>query len=104
MLEVPQNADPMEDQFEKKANLKSEKVAKNELQRMRNIVRAKKGTTPRTGYLGSETASSKDVSEHFTLPTNELIVRGAQPNMFVSLVCLVIDGGHNCQGINSICR
>lgn len=62
VLEVPQNADPMEDQFAKKAEAKSEKVAKNEIQRMRNIVKAKKGAIPRTGYLGPETASSKDVS------------------------------------------
>lgn len=62
VLEVPQNADPMEDQFAKKAEAKSEKVAKNEIQRMRNIVKAKRGAIPRTGYLGPETASSKDVS------------------------------------------
>lgn len=52
----------MEDQFEKKANKKAEKVAKNEIQRMRNIVKAKKGAIPRSGYLGPDTASSKDVS------------------------------------------
>lgn len=62
VLEVPQNADPMEDQFEKKNNIKAEKVAKNEIQRMRNIVKAKKGAIPRTGYLGPNTASSADVS------------------------------------------
>lgn len=52
----------MEDQFAKKMEAKSEKVAKNEIQRMRNIVKAKKGAIPRTGYLGPETASSGDVS------------------------------------------
>lgn len=62
MLEVPQNADPMEDQFAKKIAAKSDKVAKNEIQRMRNIVKAKKGALPRTGYLGPDTASSTDVS------------------------------------------
>lgn len=62
VLEVPQNADPMEDQFEKKNNIKAEKVAKNEIQRMRNIVKAKKGAIPRTGYLGPNTASAADVS------------------------------------------
>lgn len=61
-MEVPKNADPMEDQFEKKNNIKSEKVAKNELQRMRNIVKAKKMPVPRIGYAGPEAASSKDVS------------------------------------------
>ena len=63
VLEVPGNSDPMEDQFEKKQNLKSEKVAKNELQRMRNIVRAKKMEVPRAGYLGPEAASSSEVSD-----------------------------------------
>lgn len=63
VLEVPQSSDPMEDQFEKKANAKGEKVAKNEIQRMRNIVKAKKGAIlPRTGYLGPDTATSSDVS------------------------------------------
>lgn len=62
VLEVPLTADPMEDQFEKKKNLKSEKVAKNELQRMRNIVKAKKMPVPRIGYAGPEAASSSDVS------------------------------------------
>lgn len=62
VLEVPQNADPMEDQFAKKANVKAENVAKNEIKRMRNIVKAKKGAIPRTGYLGPDTATSADVS------------------------------------------
>lgn len=60
---MPQNADPMEDQFAKKNASKAEKVAKNEIQRMRNIVKAKKGALPRTGYLGPDTASSTDVSQ-----------------------------------------
>lgn len=51
----------MEDQFQKKIDLRSEKVAKNEIQRMKNIVRAKKEMMPRAGYFGPETASSKEV-------------------------------------------
>lgn len=62
VLEVPGNADPMEDQFAKKVDLRSEKVAKNEIQRMRNIVKARKGAIPRTGYLGPDAAKSNDVS------------------------------------------
>lgn len=62
VLEVPQNADPMEDQFAKKQSLKNEKVAKNEIHRMRNIVKAKKLPVPRTGYLGPDAASSSEVS------------------------------------------
>lgn len=58
VLEVPKNAHPMEDQFQKKMDLRSEKVANNEIKRMKNIVRAKKMEVPRTGYLGPEAASS----------------------------------------------
>uniref|UniRef100_A0A1A9WFD9 Ribosome biogenesis regulatory protein n=1 Tax=Glossina brevipalpis TaxID=37001 RepID=A0A1A9WFD9_9MUSC len=58
VLEVPQNADPMTDMFQKKIDLRNEKVAKNEIQRMKNIVRAKKEQVPRSGYLGPEVASS----------------------------------------------
>merc|ERR1711962_1575909 len=36
-LEVPDNADPNEDQFEKRLTAKKERVAKNELQRLENI-------------------------------------------------------------------
>lgn len=61
VLEVPKNADPMEDQFQKKLDMRSEKVAKNEVQRMKNIVRAKKVEVPRTGYLGPEAASSTEL-------------------------------------------
>lgn len=61
MLEVPKNVDPMEDQFQKKKDLRSEKVAKNEIQRMKNVARAKKITIPRTGILGSETPTSTEL-------------------------------------------
>lgn len=62
----------MEDQFAKKNTVKAEKVAKNEIQRMRNIVKAKKGAIPRTGYLGPDTASSSDVSFTQTILSNQL--------------------------------
>lgn len=58
VLEVPQNVDPMEDMFQKKTDLRNEKIAKNEIQRMKNIVRARKNEVPRSGYLGPEAASS----------------------------------------------
>lgn len=51
----------MEDQFQKKIDLRSEKVAKNEIKRMKNIVRAKKLEVPRAGYLGPEAASSSQL-------------------------------------------
>jgi regulator of ribosome biosynthesis len=42
-IEVPTNADQYEDQFDKVDNVKKEKVAKNELQRLRNIAKNTKG-------------------------------------------------------------
>lgn len=62
VLEVPGNANPLEDQFAKKIEAKGERVAKNELQRLRNIARAKKIKVPRMGMLTPEVSSSKDVS------------------------------------------
>lgn len=61
MLEVPKNVEPTTDMFQKKIDLREEKVAKNEIQRMKNIVRAKKQEVPRAGYLGPEAASSKQL-------------------------------------------
>ncbi|XP_017461196.1 PREDICTED: ribosome biogenesis regulatory protein homolog [Rhagoletis zephyria] len=58
VLEVPKNVDPNEDMFQKKIDLRNEKVAKNEIQRMKNIVRARKVEVPRGGYFGPEVASS----------------------------------------------
>lgn len=60
VLEVPQNADPMEDQFAKKAEAKTERVAKNELQRLRNIAKAKNVKVPRMGVF-TEGSSSNEV-------------------------------------------
>lgn len=65
VLEVPGNADPMEDQFAKKKKIKQENVAKNELQRMRNIAVARKVKVPRIGMLPTEKPSTKDVSTFF---------------------------------------
>lgn len=62
VLEVPQNADPMEDQFAKKATAKGERVAKNELQRLRNIAKAKNVKVPRMGLTNPDVSSAKDVS------------------------------------------
>lgn len=53
LIEVPNNADPYEDQFEKIAKDKKEQVAKNEFQRLRNISRASKAPV-RTFGSGSE--------------------------------------------------
>lgn len=52
----------MTDMFEKKASEKSEKVAKNELQRLKNIARARKVKIPRVGLpVTSDKASATQV-------------------------------------------
>ncbi|XP_062985926.1 ribosome biogenesis regulatory protein homolog [Elgaria multicarinata webbii] len=43
LLEVPDSADPLEDQFAKRRQEKREKVARNELNRLRNLARAHRG-------------------------------------------------------------
>lgn len=62
LLEVPQNADSMEDQFAKRIESKSEKVAKNELQRLRNIARARKVKVPKVGITNPEASTAKEVT------------------------------------------
>lgn len=62
VLEVPQNADPYEDQFAKKSEAKGERIAKNELQRLRNIAKSRNVKIPKMGLLNTDTASAKDVS------------------------------------------
>lgn len=62
VLEVPQNSDPLEDQFAKKNVAKGERIAKNELQRLRNIAKARNVKVPRVGLLNPEVSSAKDVS------------------------------------------
>lgn len=42
LIEVPQGTDPYEDQFAKLKAAKKERIAKNELQRLRNIARNNK--------------------------------------------------------------
>jgi len=63
VLEVPQNADPYEDQFEKKSEVKSERVAKNELQRLKNIARSRKVVLPSTGLVPKEKQSKNELHQ-----------------------------------------
>lgn len=59
LIEVPETADPNEDQFAKRVKAKKERVAKNELNRLRNIARAQKAKVPGVGLL-PKTRQSKD--------------------------------------------
>lgn len=61
VLEVPKNIDPMTDMFQKKKDLKDERVAKNEVARMKNIARIKKVDMPRAGIVSEDAASAKDL-------------------------------------------
>jgi regulator of ribosome biosynthesis len=47
--------------FQKKKDLKNERVAKNEVARMKNIARIKKVDMPRAGLVSEDAASSKDL-------------------------------------------
>ncbi|XP_071443632.1 ribosome biogenesis regulatory protein homolog [Hetaerina americana] len=58
IIEVPQNADPYEDQFSKKVEEKKERVAKNELKRLRNLAAAKNIKVPKIGLLPTDNPSS----------------------------------------------
>ena len=53
MIPVKHNNDPNEDPYEKLAEDKREKVAKNELQRLRNLARAKNVKVPSVGVAPS---------------------------------------------------
>lgn len=59
LVEVPHTADPNDDQFAKRLKAKKERVAKNELNRLRNLARADKGKVPGVG-LTPTTTTSKD--------------------------------------------
>jgi len=70
MMEIKDNADPMEDPFEKEIEAKKERVAKNEIKRLRNIARAQKvkvpgaqGVAPILGGKGSVQNSGQDLSK-----------------------------------------
>ncbi|XP_066481818.1 ribosome biogenesis regulatory protein homolog [Tiliqua scincoides] len=50
LLEVPDTADPLEDQFAKRRQEKRERVARNELSRLRNLARAHSAELHPTGH------------------------------------------------------
>ncbi|GFO00596.1 ribosome biogenesis regulatory protein homolog [Plakobranchus ocellatus] len=63
LIEVPDNADPYEDQYEKRKTAKRERVAKNELQRLRNVARAQKSKVPGLGLTPTEKPSKDHLSK-----------------------------------------
>ncbi|XP_071341347.1 ribosome biogenesis regulatory protein homolog [Trachinotus anak] len=59
LIEVPETADPNDDQFAKRVKAKKERVAKNEFNRLKNIARAQKVKIPGVG-LTPTAQQSKD--------------------------------------------
>ncbi|GAA6217356.1 ribosome biogenesis regulatory protein homolog [Lates japonicus] len=62
LIEVPETADPNEDQFAKRAKAKKERVAKNELNRLKNIARAQKVKVPGVGLTPTAQQSKDDLA------------------------------------------
>lgn len=60
VIEVPDNADPNTDFFDKQTEEKKERVAKNELQRLRNIARSSKMKLPGTAGIVPNVDLNKD--------------------------------------------
>lgn len=64
MVEIPDQKDPYRDYYGERKEEKKERVAKNELQRLRNIGKASGGTTAVEGIgLNLEKKSSKEVAK-----------------------------------------
>lgn len=63
MMEIKDNADPMEDPFEKEIEAKKERVAKNEIKRLRNIARAQKVKIPGSQGI-APTSGGKDMVQN----------------------------------------
>ncbi|BHF69706.1 Rhodanese-related sulfurtransferase [Sparganum proliferum] len=63
VIEVPDNADPYEDQFEKATKERNERRAKNEFSRLKNIARStKKGQAPPVGVQPEVDASKNHLN------------------------------------------
>lgn len=67
LIEVPNQSDPLEDQFAKRIKAKKEAAAKNELQRLRNIARNMKGKVPGVGLTPLEKPDKDDISKALSL-------------------------------------
>nr|CAD7397169.1 unnamed protein product [Timema poppensis] len=67
LIELPGNADPLEDQYAKKMDIKKEKVAKNEFQRLKNLAVSKNIKVPRVGITTAEKLSSEQLGKALTV-------------------------------------
>lgn len=67
LIEVPETANPNEDQFSKRNQAKKERVAKNELNRLRNIARATKTKVPGMGLAPRPKQSKAELAQAVSL-------------------------------------
>ncbi|KAF8561150.1 hypothetical protein P879_06008 [Paragonimus westermani] len=68
VLEVPDNADPYEDQFAKLTSKRKELRAKNEFQRLRNIARSvRPGQAPAVGVLAESQGSKNEFARALSI-------------------------------------
>jgi regulator of ribosome biosynthesis len=63
LIEIPKNQDPNQDFFAKRTTEKNERIAKNELQRLRNIARQTKTKVPGIGNTPTENNKDKTVEK-----------------------------------------
>ncbi|KAE8598913.1 hypothetical protein XENTR_v10016988 [Xenopus tropicalis] len=63
LAEVPDTADPNEDQFAKRIKAKKERVAKNELNRLRNIARSEKMKVPGVGLTPTDQPTKSELGK-----------------------------------------
>ncbi|XP_062841567.1 ribosome biogenesis regulatory protein homolog [Trichomycterus rosablanca] len=63
LIEVPQTADPNDDQFAKRNQAKNERVAKNEFNRLKNIARAQKMKVPGMGLAPTGKQSKSELAK-----------------------------------------
>ncbi|XP_039982260.1 ribosome biogenesis regulatory protein homolog [Xiphias gladius] len=62
LIEVPETADPNADQFAKRVTAKKERVARNELNRLKNIARAQKVKVPGVGLTPTAQQSKNELA------------------------------------------
>lgn len=77
-MPVKSNAPDDENPYEKLAEAKREKVAKNELQRLRNLAKSKKVTVPSLGVLPAGNTQAKGVQEVRSVSQSEDLRRAAE--------------------------
>ena len=77
-MPVKSNAPDDENPYEKLAEAKREKVAKNELQRLRNLAKSKKVTVPSLGVLPAGNTQAKGVQEVRAVSQSEDLRRAAE--------------------------